>query len=1401
MQQAIKRLRHPRVASLICIFILLLLPLALFGSVTLGGNTLLPADILFQFAPFQAKAATYGITHPQNDLLADLILQNYPWKQFILQSFGSGELPLWNPHLFGGVPFLAAGQHSALYPLSLLYYTLPLPNAYGWYTVANLWLAGAFMFVLMRTFGIGRIASLFSGIAYQLSGFFVVSVVHQMVIGAAAWLPLILAMAERIIQQSPGLNRRPASMPWAFIGAIAIGMQILAGHIEITIYTALVTIFFCTWRIATVVGFRYLRADGPFIIKAIGWLLVMGIGGAMLAGVQLIPLFELVTQNYRGSRSDFAQVMGYGLRWRELLRWLHPDFFGNPAHHSYFSLFNFQSTPLSSPQGHTAFDPNHYKNYVEGGAYVGIATLVFAGLAMFAKARRILNNEDAPVGFFAVLGIASILFVFGTPAYALLYYGLPGINQLHSPFRWLFPLTLCLAALAGIGFEWLWLRLREDRGKFHQAKAELPVRRLSIILLGISGVLLLGVMAARLVWPLLEPRLSNSLSNSLILGNAFGDAQAFFSYEGLNVLHLAFMLLIIGAILQLALRSRTGFALARRWNIIAVALLAIDLLSVWSGFNPSLDPALLKHQSSVINFLQSQPNRDQWRITAYTPSDQKTSDRLLNANMAWSYDLQDIRGYDSIIPKAYVDYMGAIEPQNQLLYNRIAPLFTRQSLESPLLDLLNVRYVLSEVAIEPPVQGLQQVFEDEGVRVYENTRAMPRTYTLPLTQSIALPLSAFTQTIQSVDPRQVAIVDAATLITPTLSNALAQAATQTPQPANITVYKNNDVWIDVDLSSSQPSWLILTDSYFPGWRAFVKARGADDNTFIELPISRINGNFRGVLLNDDPKRSSVVGGLSSLTVRFRYFPDTVRIGGIATLVGLIGLLFIGGVYVWRNAPRGNLGDNAVRRVAKNSLVLTGFNLVSRLLDFAFALLMARFLGVGGVGNYAFAVVIVSWFEILMNFGLNTFLIRDVARDRQHALSYLYGTSVLRLGLGVLTAPLIALVIIYFTQFNNMGRETAITIILLALSQVPSSLSTGLSALFFAFEKAEVPGSLSIISALLKVTIGSVLLFSGAGIIGLAITSIIVNLITLAILIVAARNLLPSPFLRAGAGGGDTANLNRKAMLRESFPLMLNHLLATLFFKVDVPLLNAMKGETAVGFYSTAYKYIDAFNIIPSLFTQSLFPVMSRQAKQGDNALARSYVLSLKLLVMVAFPLAVCVSFLASTMIGLFGQDFQPGTSALIIMIWSIPVGWINSVTNYALIAAGQQRMLTRAFVVGLGFNIIANLVAIPWFSFQAAAVITILSEIVEGSAFYIAVHRHIVKVNWLDVLARPILASGIMALLAYLLASLGWVIPGLLMGLLVYAASLFLLRYFSLDERGILAPLLPLRARRVMGLG
>ena len=61
----------------------LLLPLLLFGSVTLGGQTMLPVDNLYQWAPWSAYASDFGLTQPHNPLISDLIIQNYAWKQFV----------------------------------------------------------------------------------------------------------------------------------------------------------------------------------------------------------------------------------------------------------------------------------------------------------------------------------------------------------------------------------------------------------------------------------------------------------------------------------------------------------------------------------------------------------------------------------------------------------------------------------------------------------------------------------------------------------------------------------------------------------------------------------------------------------------------------------------------------------------------------------------------------------------------------------------------------------------------------------------------------------------------------------------------------------------------------------------------------------------------------------------------------------------------------------------------------------------------------------------------------------------------------------------------------------------------------------------------------------------------
>src|SRR5215471_2331950 len=203
---------------------LFVLPLAFFWQVTFGNRTLLPADNLYQFQPWAAYREQQGVPAvPHNSLLSDLVLENLPWKQFIRQSIANHELPLWNPYIFAGTLFLAEGQHSALYPFSVIYYIIPLDKAYGWFTVSQIWLAGMFMYLFMRGLGIGRFGATIAAIAYQMSSFFIASVVFQMIIAAAAWLPLLLLMVEFTIRRRP-LFGRATVVPWIALGAFGLGM-------------------------------------------------------------------------------------------------------------------------------------------------------------------------------------------------------------------------------------------------------------------------------------------------------------------------------------------------------------------------------------------------------------------------------------------------------------------------------------------------------------------------------------------------------------------------------------------------------------------------------------------------------------------------------------------------------------------------------------------------------------------------------------------------------------------------------------------------------------------------------------------------------------------------------------------------------------------------------------------------------------------------------------------------------------------------------------------------------------------------------------------------------------------------------------------------------------------------
>lgn len=1404
--------------ELLALLVLFLLPLLWFGPVIFGGQTLLPADNLYDYQPWQSFAAQQGVGTPHNALLSDLVLENYPWKLLIRRAIAERQLPLWNPHLFSGTPFLAAGQHSALFPFSLVYYILPLPMAYGVFTWLMLALAGINTYLFARVLGLGRAAAMFSGIAYMFSGFFVSSVVFQMMIAGACWLPLVLALIEMVVRKQEEKGNAPF-VPVAYIvaGAIAIGLVGLAGHVEILYYTLLVGGMYSLWRLFGV--WRRLGVWRP-VVRIAGWLVFMAGTGLLLAAIQLIPLYELVAQNFRQGSVSYDQVVGWAWPLRQIVTFLIPDFFGNPAHHSLRDWWSGEvATSWTNALGQTTATVFWgVKNYVEGANYLGILTLVLALAACFDAGGRLRGGSvrqpsdqpgwvRPPTGRFYVIGFAllaglSLAFAFGTPLYTLLFYGLPGYKQLHSAFRWVFPYTLAVAMLAGFGLDRLQLALEgghEDRvgGLRKLVRLTYPdSARLAGWLLAAGGAVILALLLLSRYLP--DPFLA--LGGRFVAGSdlaqaAFADGRQFWSYEAVRLLQLGFMALGSGMVLLLALspvgqrslvgpvdpeaerraqadQSFTWSVGLRVWQAAALALVFLDLWLVGVVFNPRAEPGWLEFHPQAVNWLIDHKDPDQpWRFTTFQRADEQ---KTYNANLGMIDGLDDVRGYDSIIPRQYAEYMSQMQTQGDLLYNRIGPVYAPNNamLDDPLFDRLGVRYVVTtqEIANE----GYALVYEGE-VRVYENLGAVPRVLFVP--EAVVSPPDRLWETLRAADPRQTVVLDAGALAPPA-------AVFGQKREAKVQLYGLNDVEVEIDADA--PGWVLLNDAYFPGWRAYVRPLAAVDTGAgvgeEETTIYRANGNFRAVYL-DEPGWHAV---------RFHYTPLSFKLGLYTSFLSTVFLFLLVGWWGWGRWYRERQGQGAaVRRVAVNSLVPMFMSLVNKFIDYAFALLYLRILNPAGVGAYTFAVQLYTIFEIIVRFGLGTLLTREVSKRQEgdEANRYLANAVGVRIWLWVAALPVMAAVTWLYWRAGFIDAATVSAIAIFALALFFALLSDAFSSLFYAFERMEYPAGVASFTAIARVALGALALIIGWGFVGLALVSLLINIVqSIWLGALLRRRVLP----RSGRPGGDWGL--RQWMLRESYPLMLNNLLATAFWRIDILILTPIVGAFGVGLYSAAYKYIDGLNVIPSYFTLAVFPVMARFAGDDPLRLVRTHKLALRLLTMIAIPVAVFVFFTAEPLILILGgQDYIPGAVvALRILVLSIPIGFMNSVTHYVLIAVDQQRVLTRIFVLGVVFNVAANLALAPRLGVPGAAFVTILSEFVLFVPFYVVLRRTMGPLPWFDLLWRQT-AAGLAMAAAFALVGPFSLLLAIPLAAGVYVLALLVVGAHRAEDMAAIWQALPLR--------
>ena len=400
---------RPRLRSFIVVASILV---ALFFIDAASGRVLSQADILLPFSPWaesgpRGAVATNG-QRPGNPLLGDIPVFVYPSLQLTRNSLRALRLPIWNPDMYGGQPFLASYQTGLLSPFVVLSVLLPPADALLAHAVARLLIGGVGMFLFLRRLGLARPAVWFGALTFLLNPFTVVWLEHPPS-AVSCWLPWLLWSVDR--------NRRDGGPGNVALLAGLTALTLLAGHPETAFKVLLMT---GAYAVAVcLVGTRRgrLTSDGVLLF---GRLLPAVLLGAAVAAAQIAPFLEYMGESGIAAMRRTFTVSPLIVPPQAAVAAFVPDVFGNPSRGTWLT------------------------NYCEQLAYPGNVAWILAAVSVGIAARR------WRVAFLAGTALVSAALMYGVPGVSRLFALIP-MAGLSAPSRFGLLTIFSIVAMASIG--------------------------------------------------------------------------------------------------------------------------------------------------------------------------------------------------------------------------------------------------------------------------------------------------------------------------------------------------------------------------------------------------------------------------------------------------------------------------------------------------------------------------------------------------------------------------------------------------------------------------------------------------------------------------------------------------------------------------------------------------------------------------------------------------------------------------------------------------------------------------------------------------------------------------------------------------------------------------------------
>jgi hypothetical protein len=786
--------------------------------------------LLLLLTVFTAGRLIYGGTVTGQDSAT----QFYPWYSYLGERLRSFQIPAWNPAQFGGGPFAADPQSGWTYlPAMLLFAVFPLTLAANAYLVAHVALAGFATYALARTLGILPLGALVAAVAYELSGpVYGRSVCCPAQLQVATWMPVLLLGAEVALRRTGWSSRAR----WWAVSGLALS-QILASWLgQVSYYAILVLASYLAYRT---------MIDPPSRTES-GESGESGQTGDGSRESRVRRCSSRLKALFLHAGAILAA--GFGLAAAGIVPRLEYNRLSNVAGGIYGGEHSYAAVV-----GGWAADATGLRDLSRSLYYPGGAVLALALIAIVLARRR------HAMPYFVVLACGAIVLASPdrTPLHAVLYRMLPRFEQLHSHFpeRITIAIYLAPALLAGAVVDELpaWIRQRRLA-----VAAALPV---AVILVAAIG------------WH----------KSIAVPWQALAAAMA--------------------AIAIVVVVARWGSPLLQRLAPVALFLIvALDLVvagprimaaAPYGGFH-RLDLDRYYGASGAVRFLQAQQANEPSRFFGYDPAFRSSKDgravlyrdqfaqpeavALVVNNRASIFGLHDVQGYNPVQLQRFVEYLNALNGHGQEYHD--ADVYP-EGLDSPLLDLLNARYVVIPAVVPPDRDDFRRlltaypvVYRDAEVQILERTTALPRAWIVHAARQVEPGAALALLASRDVDPRETALVESP-------PPDLERPADLSADAASIVEYAPER--IVVRATTTAAGLLLLSEVSYPGWRVFVDGQPAESYVADHL--------FRAV---------AIAPGVH--TVEWRYDADATGYGLAVTLATLAGLGLLATAPLWRRQP-------------------------------------------------------------------------------------------------------------------------------------------------------------------------------------------------------------------------------------------------------------------------------------------------------------------------------------------------------------------------------------------------------------------------------------------------------------------------------------------------------------------